>query len=305
MIKKLDDLVKAAQKQTKMKLAVAVAQDKDVLVSVVEAQRMGIVHAILVGDKERIHAISDEFNIELGGAEIIDISDITEAASKAVKMVSEGKVDFLMKGSVDTAVLLKAVLDKDFGLRTGRLLSHIMLYETNSYHKLLLLTDGGMNIQPDLEAKKTIIENAVIASKALGNSEIKIACLAAKEKVSSKMQATVDGAKLKHLSEEGFFGVGAVVEGPIAFDLAISKEAAEIKGYVSPVVGETDIILVPTIEVGNGIGKALTYLANAKSAGVIMGAKVPVVLTSRADSSETKLYSIALGSVIAANQTNI
>lgn len=305
MIKKLEDLIKTAQKQKKMKLAVAVAQDKDVLISVAEAQRMGIIHAVLIGDKKRIIAISDELNIKLTDAEIVDISDISEAAAEAVKMVSEGNADFLMKGSVDTSILLKAVLDKDFGLRTGRLLSHIMVYEISSYHKLLFLTDGGMNIQPDVEAKKTIIKNAIIAAKALGNNEVKVACLAAKEKVSSKMQATVDGADLKHASEEGFFGGGVTVEGPIAFDLAVSNEAAEIKGYKSPIAGETDVILVPTIEVGNGIGKALTYMANAKSAGVIMGAKVPVVLTSRADSSETKLYSIALGSVIAANQINI
>jgi phosphate butyryltransferase len=303
MIKKLEDLVEKAQKQKKMKLAVAVAQDKDILISVAEAQRMGIIHAILIGDKDKILTISDELNIELDGAEIVDVLDIAEAAAKAVKMVSEGKADFLMKGSVDTSILLKAVLDKEFGLRTGRLLSHIMLYEMSNYHKLLFLTDGGMNIQPDLEAKKTIIKNAIIAAKALGNPEVKIACLAAKEKVSKKMQATVDGAELKQAAQEGLFGVGVTVEGPIAFDLA--KAAAEIKGYTSPVVGETDIILVPTIEVGNGIGKALTYMASAKSAGVIMGAKVPVVLTSRADSSETKLYSIALGSVITANQRNI
>ena len=137
-----------------MKLAVAVAQDKDVLISVAEAQRMGIIHAVLIGDKKRIIAISDELNIKLIDAEIVDISDISEAAAEAVKMVSEGNADFLMKGSVDTSILLKAVLDKDFGLRTGRLLSHIMVYKISSYYKLLFITDGGMNIQPDVEAKK-------------------------------------------------------------------------------------------------------------------------------------------------------
>ncbi|MCD5414766.1 MAG: bifunctional enoyl-CoA hydratase/phosphate acetyltransferase [Clostridiales bacterium] len=301
MINKLDNLVEAAQKQTKMKLAVAVAQDKDILISVSEAQGLGIIDAILIGNKEEILDIADEFKIKLGDTKIIEILNTAEATKQAVKMVSEGEADFLMKGKVDTSILLKAVLDKDFGLRTGRLLSHIMVYEMNSYHKLLFLTDGGMNIQPAIENKKAIIKNAIIAAQGLGNKEIKIACLAAKEKVSSKMQATVDGAELKRLSEENYFGDGVIVEGPIAFDLAISKEAAKIKAYTSPVVGETDIILVPTIEVGNGVGKALTYMAGAKSAGVIMGAKAPVVLTSRADSSETKLYSIALGSVIAAN----
>jgi len=302
MIKHLDELLKAAQSQSKMRLAVAAAQDLDVLQSVADAKKYNIVEAILIGDVAKIEELAAEINMDLKDYTIIDKPDLMDSALEAVKLVSSGQADFVMKGLLDTSILLKAVLDKEVGLRTENLLSHVMVYEMPTYHKLLFLTDGGMNIEPSLDEKKSILKNTIVAAKALGNSEIKVSCLAAKEKVSDKMKSTVDGAELKKLATEGYFGDGVIVEGPIAFDLAVSKEAAEIKGFKSPVAGETDIMLVPTIEVGNGIGKALTYMANGKSAGVIMGAKAPVVLVSRADSAETKLYSIALGSVIAANQ---
>jgi len=174
-----------------------------------------------------------------------------------------------------------------------------MVYEVPTYHKLLLLTDGGMNLYPDLEKKEQILRNSADVSRALGNAEIKVACLAAKEKVNPKMPATVDADGLKQKGLAGEFGDDVVVEGPMALDLAISKRAAGIKGYKSPVAGEADILLVPNIEMGNGIGKAMTYFAKSQSAGIVMGASVPVVLTSRADSHEDKLHSIALGSVIA------
>lgn len=302
MIKHLDELLKAAQGQKKMRLAVAAAQDLDVLQSVADAKKYEIVDAILIGDVAKIKEMALEINMDLNQYTVIDKPDLMDSALEAVKMVSSGEADFVMKGLLDTSILLKAVLDKEVGLRTENLLSHVMVYEMPTYHKLLFLTDGGMNIEPTLEEKKSILKNALNAAKALGNTEIKVSCLAAKEKVNDKMKSTVDGAELKSLAINGYFGEGVVVEGPIAFDLAVSKEAAEIKGFKSPVAGETDIMLVPTIEVGNGIGKALTYLAKGKSAGVIMGAKAPVVLVSRADDAETKLYSIALGSVIAANQ---
>lgn len=302
MIIKLEQLIKEAQGQRKMVLAVAAAQDKDVLKAVAEAKELNLIDAILVGDELKIKEIATELDIDLSLYSIVHKEDLMEAALEAVKLVSSGEADFIMKGILDTSILLKAVLNKEVGLRTNNLLSHVMVYEVPAYHKLLLLTDGGMNIEPSLEEKKGIVKNAIAVAKALGNSEIKVACLSAKEKVNEKMPSTVDGAKLKEMANEGVFGEGVYVEGPIAFDLAVSKEAAIVKGFESPVAGETDILLVPTIEVGNGIGKALTYLAAGKSAGVIMGAKTPVVLVSRADSAETKLYSIALGSIIAANK---
>ncbi|MCC5909330.1 MAG: bifunctional enoyl-CoA hydratase/phosphate acetyltransferase [Clostridiaceae bacterium] len=299
MIKSLEDIVKTAQNQPTMKLAVAAAQDGDVLKAVAEAQELNIIEAVLIGDKEKIEMISQEISVDLKGFTIIDIPDLMESALEAVRLVSSGEADFVMKGLLDTSILLKAVLHKEIGLRTDKLLSHVMVYDLPNYHKLLFLTDGGMNIEPTLEEKKDIVKNAILAAKATGNKKIMVSCLAAKEKVSEKMKATVDGDILKRLATEGDFGENVIVEGPIAFDLAVSKQAAEMKGFNSPVAGETDIMLVPTIEVGNGIGKALTYMAGAKSAGVIMGAKAPVVLVSRADDAETKLYSIALGSVIA------
>ncbi|AOY76462.1 bifunctional enoyl-CoA hydratase/phosphate acetyltransferase [Clostridium formicaceticum] len=301
MIKNLNDIVKAAQKQSKMRLVVAAAEDKDVLQAVAEAQSKKIIEAILIGDQNKITAMAKALEVDLSSFTVIHMPDLMEAALEAVKMVSTGKADFVMKGILDTSILLKAVLDKEVGLRTENLLSHVMVYEVPTYHKLLFLTDGGMNITPTLEEKKSILKNAIVSAKATGVQKIKVACLAAKEKVSNKMQATVDAEALKELAKKDYFGKGAIVEGPISFDLAVSKDAAKIKGFSSPVAGDADILLVPTIEVGNGIGKALTYMAKAKSAGIIMGAKAPVVLVSRADDAETKLYSIALGSVIAAS----
>lgn len=300
MIKNFQELINAAKEQTTMKLAVAAAQDEDVLIAVCGAAEMGIVEPILVGETSKIKEIAEKNGLDISKYQMIDKADLTEAARSSVELVSSGKADFVMKGLIDTSILLKAVLDKEIGLRTDSLLSHVMVYQVPNYHKLLFLSDGGMNIAPGLEEKSMILKNSAQVAKAMGIENVKVACLTAKEKVSPKMLATVDADKLKEMGSKGEYGEGVIVEGPIAFDLAISKEAAKIKKYDSEVAGDTDVILVPTIEVGNGIGKALTYMANAESAGIIMGAKAPVVLVSRADSHEAKLNSIALGSVIAA-----
>lgn len=299
MIRKLDELLAAAKQGQTMRLVVAAAQDEDVLGAVCKAAEEGLIIPILVGDRNAIFEIADREALNISNYEIVDITDLTEAAKASVKMVSEGKGDFLMKGLIDTAILLKAVLDKEIGLRTDRLLSHVMIYDIPHYHKLIYLTDGGMNIEPSYDEKVKIVENAIDACKALGTEVVKVAALAAKEKVSEKMPTTVDARKLQELCETGYFGEGVIVEGPLAMDLAVSEEAAAVKKFNSKIAGDTDILMVPTIEVGNGIGKTLTYLAGAESAGIIMGAKVPVVLVSRADSYEAKLNSIALGSVIA------
>lgn len=302
MIKNLNELVEAAKQQKTMKLVIAAAQDPDVLGAVCKAASDGIIEPILVGIKDKIEEIAASEGLDVSKFEIVDIEALDEAAKYSVKLVSEGKADFIMKGLLDTAILLKAVLDKEIGLRTDSQLSHVMVYDVPTYHKLLFLTDGGMNITPSYEEKVKITQNAIDCAKAIGLETVKVAALAAKEKVNPKMEATVDADKLQTLSREGQFGNGVIVEGPLAFDLAVSKEAAEVKGFKSEIAGDADILVVPTIEVGNGIGKTLTYLAKAESAGIIMGAKVPVVLVSRADSYEAKLYSIALGSVIAANK---
>lgn len=298
MIKKLDDIfneLKSCDK--KAVLSVAAAHDEEVLLAVKDACEMDIIKAILIGEEDKIRKIASEIKFDLSKVEVINESDLKLCAEKAVKLVSSGKADYVMKGLLDTSIILKEVLNKEYGLRTDSLLSHVMIYEVPSYHKLLILTDGGMNIDPDVSQKKKIADNAIKAAKSLGIGTVKVACLAAKEKVNPKMQATLDADELKSMCKDGMFGKGVVVEGPIAFDLAISEEACKIKGYESEVGGDADILLVPTIETGNGIGKALTYMANAKSAGIIMGAKAPVVLVSRADTHESKLYSIAYGAI--------
>ncbi len=300
MIKNIDELLSAAKSQETMKLAVAAAQDEDVLLAVAKAHEEGLVAPVLIGDEKQIREIADKHALDLKDMTIVHIEDLTEVARTSVEYVKTGQADFVMKGLIDTSILLKAVLDKEVGLRTDSQLSHVMVYDIPTYHKLMFFTDGGMNIAPDLEAKTAITKNAIQVARALGNDQVKVACLAAKEKVNPKMQATVDAKALEDKCKAGEFGDNVIVEGPLAFDLVVSKEAAETKGFKSEIAGEVDVVVVPTIEVGNGIGKSLTYLANAKSAGIIMGAKAPVVLVSRADSFEDKLNSIALGSVIAA-----
>lgn len=298
MIKKLDDILQQLNGNEKVVLSVAAAHDEEVLLAIKSAVENNIIVPILIGEEDKIRDISKKIGFNLEGIKIIQKDTIEACAETAVRLVSSKDADFVMKGLLDTSVILKAVLNKEWGLRTDSLLSHVMVYEIPSYDKLLVTTDGGMNINPDYDQKIKILKNAIEATKPLGLEEIKVACLAAKEKVNPKMQATVDARALQESCERGEFGEGVIVEGPLAFDLAVSKEAANIKGFESKVAGETDIMLMPTIEVGNGIGKALTYFAGGKSAGIIMGAKAPIVLVSRADSHESKLYSIAYGALI-------
>lgn len=299
MINKLEDILQKLKGDKKVILSVAAAHDEEVLLAIQSAVEKNIIVPILIGEENKIRDISKEIGFNLDGIKIIQKNTIEECAEAAVKLVSSKEADFVMKGLLDTSIILKAVLNKEWGLRTESLLSHVMVYEIPTYNKLLVTTDGGMNIAPDYEQKVKILKNAIEATKPLGLEEIKVACLAAKEKVNPKMQATVDARALEEACKKGEFGEGVIVEGPLAFDLAVSKEAAQIKGFESKVAGETDIMLMPTIEVGNGIGKALTYFAGGKSAGIIMGAKAPIVLVSRADSHESKLYSIAYGALIA------
>ena len=302
MIKKLDQMLDVLKGSEKVVLSVAAAHDEEVLLAIKSATEMNIITPILVGQEDKIRKISDEINFDLNGIKIIDKETIEECAEVAVKLVSSKEADFVMKGLLDTSVILKAVLNKEWGLRTDSLLSHVMVYEADFYPKLLVTTDGGMNIAPNYEQKVKILKNAIKATEPLGLETIKVCALAAKEKVNPKMQATVDAKELEDACKNGEFGENVIVEGPLAFDLAVSKEACEVKGFKTEVGGDVDIILMPTIEVGNGIGKAFTYAAGAKSAGIIMGAKAPIVLVSRADTHEPKLYSIAYGAIVAAHK---
>lgn len=293
MVKTFSQLLDAAQKKGPKKLSVAVAEDKEVLSAVKEAKRLNLVEPILVGNKERIEELSQQIGFDIKGVEIVDQKDGQLAARKATELVSSGKADILMKGLIDTSVIMKQVLDKEIGLRTGKTISHVAVFDVETYHKLLFVTDAAMNISPDLNQKKDILQNAVELAHSMGLNNPKVAVIAAKEKVFSKMEATVHAKELADMNKRGEI-TGCIVDGPFALDNAISKKAAETKGIDSEVAGDADILIMPYIEAGNVLYKSLTYFANSKNAGIILGTKAPIVLTSRADSEETKLYSIVL-----------
>jgi len=297
MAKDFNALFKLAQEKGPKIVAVAAAQDEDVLSAIKIAYEKGIAVPILVGDKDSIERISKNIGFDLSGIMIIDEKDGSLAARKATELVSSGTADVLMKGLIDTSVIMKQVLDSEIGLRTGNVISHVAVFDVPTYHKVFIVTDAAMIIAPDLNQKKQIIENAVELAHSLDIPHPKVAVLAAKEKVSEKMEATVHAAKLAKMNQDGEI-TGCIVDGPFALDNAISKESAKIKGIVSEVAGDADILLAPDIEAGNVLYKALTFLANAKSAGLIVGTKRPIVLTSRADNEEAKLNSIVLATLM-------
>lgn len=292
--KSFDDLIKKVQNlDSKKKVAVVSAQDEHTLEAVFKAKKDNIVEPILIGNKKKIIEILSRLHESVLEESIINVESDSEAAEKAVELINENKADFIMKGKIQTADLLRAVVNKENGLRTGKVMSHIVIHEIPTYHKLLAVTDGGMMMYPSLDEKKQILENAVSTFLALGYENPKVAVLAAVETVNPKMQESVDADMLKKLNKKGEIK-NCIVEGPISYDLTMSKESASIKGFVSPVTGEADIIVVPNITVGNILGKSLVYSAGAKMAGFIVGAKVPIVLTSRGSTSEEKYLSLAL-----------
>lgn len=292
--KSFDDLIKKVQNLDSMKkVAVVSAQDEHTLEAVFKAKKDNIVEPILIGNKKKIIEILSGLHESVLEESIINVESDSEAAEKAVELINENKADFIMKGKIQTADLLRAVVNKENGLRTGKVMSHIVIHEIPTYHKLLAVTDGGMMMYPSLDEKKQILENAVSTFLTLGYENPKVAVLAAVETVNPKMQESVDADMLKKMNIKGEI-INCIVEGPISYDLTMSKESASIKGFVSPVTGEADIIMVPNITVGNILGKSLVYSAGAKMAGFIVGAKVPIVLTSRGSTSEEKYLSLAL-----------
>ena len=298
MAKSFKALLDLAKERGPKIVAVAVAQDKEVLSAVKKAYDLGIATPILVGNKDKIQSIAKEIGFELADIQIIHEEDGAMACRVATELVSSGKAHVLMKGLIDTGVIMKQVLDADIGLRTGNVISHVAVFDVPTYHKIFFVTDAAMNIAPDLQQKKEIIENAVVLAKALDIETPKVAVLAAMEKVSPKMEATVHAKELADMNKRGEIS-GCLVDGPLALDNAISKESAILKGIDSEVAGDADILLAPFIEAGNVLYKALSFLANAKSAGLIVGTKAPIVLTSRADNEESKLNSIALAALMA------
>ena len=293
MITSLKEIVLKANNM-KRKIAVASAEDKELLVSLAEAERHGMISSLLLfGNAIKIKETIEKNNLNFKKIEIINAVSPEEAAYLAAKSVSDKAADILMKGMVDTRILLKALLNKEFSLRCYDLISHVMIYEMKNYHKLILLTDAGMVLNPSLKDKENIIHNAKVLADALDIHPMKVAVLSAVEKLNPNIQSSVDAYELKQIFETCEYK-DIIVEGPLSFDLAVSKESAAHKGVKGLVPGDADVFLVPNVEAGNLLGKSFTYMAEAESAGIVIGATCPVILTSRSDSSETKLNSIAL-----------
>ena len=297
MIRKISELVDMAKAKRKRKIAVAAAGDYDVLEALKNAEEYNIVEPVLVGIKSKIEEISKEIGYDISNHEIIDIEDKFEASLHASQLIRDGHADILMKGLVSTGVLLKAVLNKEHGLRKGAILSHVAIFETPYYHKLLGITDAAMNVAPTFEDKIAIINNAVEVFHLLGEPDPKVAVVGAVETVNQRMESTMHAATLSMMNKRKQI-TGCIIDGPLALDNAISKKAAEVKHIQSDVAGDVDIIVAPDINGANFLYKSLNFLGGATAAAVIMGAKVPIVLTSRADSEKIKFYSIALAAAI-------
>jgi len=298
MIKDFETIISYAKKGGPKTLAVAAAEDDDVLKAVECARRKGIINAILIGDKQKIEMILEENGIACEEYEIIDDIDKKEACSKAVDLVKKGHALTIMKGFVDTSIILKAVLNKEKGLPVEGLLSHVGVLKVDKFDRFFVISDSAMNILPTLEEKVHIIKNAVKVAHALENENPKVALICPVEKINEKIISTVHAAELVKMNEAGEIK-GCIVGGPFALDNAVSAEAAKHKGINHPVAGQADILITPSLEVGNVLNKSMEYFANTEKAGIIMGAGTPIVLTSRASSSMSKLNSIALAVLIA------
>ncbi len=299
-IKKFQDMVDAAKQMSeKTKLAIAVAQDEHTLESAIEATKEGVASPILIGDTEEISKILRELGENPGDYEIIEGSDDTECLKIATDLIKAGKAGAMMKGRLQTGDFMRAVV-KDDEMKRRKVLSLIGFYEVPTYHKMFAVSDMGLNTYPDVEGKKAIILNGVDLLHALGIENPKVACLSAVETVNPKMPDAVDGDALKQMNQNGEIS-GCIVEGPISFDLAMVPGAAEVKGYESPVSGDADFLVVPDIVCGNVVTKCLTELANSPTAGTIVGARCPLVLTSRSAKASDKFYSIALAAYAGQN----
>ncbi|HDR6214749.1 MULTISPECIES: phosphate butyryltransferase [Bacillus cereus group] len=291
---KLEYLIDQAAGQPKKTVAVAVAEDHEVIEAVAKAIKLQLAQFRLYGNQEKIMGMLQEHGLQTSEhVEVIAAMSSAEAAELSVKAVRNGEADVLMKGNIPTANILKAVLNKEWGLRKGSVLSHVAAFEVPNYDRLIFVTDAAMNIAPDVTQKAAIIQNTVEVARAIGIDLPKVAPIAAVEVVNPAMQATIDAAMLTQMNRRGQIK-DCIVDGPLALDNAVSQIAAEHKGIVSDVAGKADILLVPTIEAGNVLYKSLVYFADAKVGALIAGAKAPIVLTSRADSAETKVYSLAL-----------
>jgi phosphate butyryltransferase len=293
VLKNLNDLRRLVEGGTMKKLVLAVANDQHSLGAVIKAWKENIIDPVLVGNEDEIKKICLSNNYDITGIRIINETDDEKSIELAVRMVSSNQADILMKGKIGSATLLRCVLNKDWGLRTGNLLSHFALFEVETYKKVIAVTDVAMNIAPTLHDKIAIVNNSVACLNRLGYKIPKVAVLGAVEMVNENMQATLDAALLSKMNQREQIR-NCIIDGPLAFDNAVSLESAQLKGIKSEVAGDTDLLLMPDIEVGNVLYKSLVFFAKAKVASIILGAKVPIVLTSRSDSEQAKFDSILL-----------
>ena len=290
---KYEQLLARCKELDPVPTAVAHPCEFTALSGALEAAALGLIIPFLIGPIKKIEKVAMEGELDLGNTPIIDTEHSHDSAIKAVELIREGKAEILMKGSLHTDELMSAIVSRERGLRTNRRISHIFVMDVPTYHKVIIVTDGAINIAPSLEDKVDICQNAIDLAISLGVKHPKVAIIAAVETVTSKMPATIDAAALCKMAERGQI-IGALLDGPLAFDNAISKDAAITKGIISEVAGDPDILLVPDLEAGNILAKELSFLANADSAGLVLGARVPVILTSRADSVRSRIASCAV-----------
>jgi phosphate acetyltransferase len=298
---KYERLIAAAKSLPALSTAVAHPCDEASLRGALEAAEAGMIVPILVGPKEKIRGLAESLGLEARGVEIVDVPHSQAAADKAVELARTGKTELLMKGSLHSDELLAAVAKRETGLRTGRRISHVFVMDVPTHPQTLFITDAAVNIAPDLMAKRDIIQNAIDLFGALGLGTPKVAILSAVETVTPNIPSTIEAAALCKMAERGQI-TGGVLDGPLAFDNAISPEAARIKGIKSPVAGHAQILVVPDLEAGNMLAKNLTFLSGADAAGIVLGARVPVILTSRADNLRTRMASCAVATLLAHNQ---
>ncbi|MGB9723508.1 MAG: bifunctional enoyl-CoA hydratase/phosphate acetyltransferase [Chloroflexia bacterium] len=298
-ITNFDALLAEARRVGPKRIAIAGAEEHEVLLAAQDATQQGFARCILVGQVEKIYQAAQEHGISLYGMSLLDEPDTRRTIRRTVLLAAEGEADIIMKGSVSTGSLLSMVLNREIGLRTGRLLSHVGIFEVPGYDRFIFITDGGVNISPTVDQKLEIIYNAVEVAHRLGLKEPKVALLAASELLSPHIPASLDALALTKMAEQGWVE-GALVDGPLALDTAVSPKAAEIAGAKGPVAGHADILVVPDVDTGNMVAKVITFFVRGRMAGVVVGAKVPLVISSRADLHEVKLVSMALGVVLAA-----
>ena len=296
---KYDRLIAAAQKEARIKVAVAHPCDDVSLRGVVEAKRLRLIDPILVGPVERIRGVASQAGLDISGLEIVPSAHSHDSAAKAVELVTAGKVEALMKGSLHTDELMGAVVSRESGIRTARRISHCFVMDVPSHPDPLIVTDAAVNIAPDLDAKVDIVQNAIDLAHALGEAQPRVAILSAMETVTAKVPSTIEAAALCKMAERGQI-TGALLDGPLALDNAISPEAAAVKKIASPVAGRANVLVVPDLEAGNMLAKSLSFLASADAAGIVLGARVPIILTSRADSLISRLASCAVAVRVAA-----